>query len=132
MPDFIDKDAFLNDALKEPLMHHTLLYEIVERQPIAHIDDMAFKIQNELQAANPSGVLEITFVRHGRWIEDRTDVICSSCGCRYNGGLFCMSHEDDAFSRCPKCGAKLDLRTPTEAALDMADSVMMGGADNGN
>lgn len=25
----------------------------------------------------------------------------------------------------------MDLRTPTEAALDMADSVMMGGAENG-
>lgn len=31
---------------------------------------------------------------------------------------------------CPACGAKMDLRTQTEAALDMADSVMMGGADN--
>ena len=32
---------------------------------------------------------------------------------------------------CWHCGAKMDLRTPTEAALDMADSVMMGGAENG-
>lgn len=32
---------------------------------------------------------------------------------------------------CPKCGAKMDLRTPTEVQLDEADNVMMGGADNG-
>lgn len=32
---------------------------------------------------------------------------------------------------CPNCGAKMDLRTPTEVQLDEADSVMMGGAENG-
>ena len=60
----------------------------------------------ELIAKQPT--VEAKPVRHGRWIEDRTDVICSSCGCRYNGELFCMSHEDGAFSHCPKCGAELD------------------------
>ena len=28
---------------------------------------------------------------------------------------------------CPNCGAKMDLRTPTEVQLDEADDVMMGG-----
>lgn len=33
---------------------------------------------------------------------------------------------------CRNCGAKIDLRTPTEVELDIVDSVMMGDTDDGN
>lgn len=58
-------------------------------------------------------------VRHGRWIENRTDLICSACRWEYSDELRFMSHHgldavEEAFSYCPHCGAKMD-----------------GGADNG-
>lgn len=55
---------------------------------------------------------------------------------RYDNANAMREHDD----LCEKCtqelaewfeAEKMDLRTQTEAALDMADSVMMGGADNG-
>lgn len=73
----------------------------------------------ELLAELPA--VEAEPVRHGRWIEDRTDVICSSCGCRYNGELFCMSQEDDAFSHCPNCGAKMDA---TDTNDDKGENIL--------
>ena len=69
-------------------------------------------------------------VRNGRWIYAETiggmkHYYCTSCKC--------LADENQIlwFTFCPKCGAKMDLRTPTEAALDIADSVMMGGDENG-
>ena len=71
-------------------------------------------------------------VRHGRWIVHTTwngmfgliHSECSECKFDRNGDL-------SSWKFCPNCGAKMRLRTPTEAQLDEADSVMMGGADNG-
>ncbi|MBQ6040942.1 MAG: hypothetical protein IJL32_09240 [Oscillospiraceae bacterium] len=104
MSDFIDKDTFLEDVLPN-CQFPTSLLAAVERQPIVHIDDMAFKIQHELQKANPSGIMEITFVRHGRWIDVPVGNLkykyCSECG----------SYLFDPSSRikfCPYCGAKMD------------------------
>lgn len=100
MPDFIDKDAFLKDVLPE-CKYPVKLIAAVERQPIVHIDDMTFKIQNELQAANPSGILEITFVRHAWWTEKGH---CTYCG-------FDMGSRVDKwtnvynFAYCPNCGS---------------------------
>lgn len=72
-------------------------------------------------------------VRQGRWIEDQMDLICSVCKWKYSDELPFMSNHGldsmtEAFARCPHCGSK--LRTPTEAQLDEADSVMTGGADD--
>ena len=76
--------------------------------------------------------IETEPARHGRWIVHTTwhgmfgliHSECSECKFDRNGDL-------SSWKFCPNCGVKMDLRTPTEAALDMADSVMMGGADNG-
>ena len=77
----------------------------IEALPIVHIDDMTFKIQNAIQAAKPSRTVEITFVRHGRWIKQENGLnICSACG------VTKVSH----FPFCGHCGAQMD-----------------GGADNG-
>lgn len=58
-------------------------------------------------------------VKHGRWIENRTDLICSACRWEYSDELRFMSHHgldavEEAFAYCPYCGARMD-----------------GGADNG-
>lgn len=65
-------------------------------------------------------------VRHGRWIpemnnNDERVYHCSECGC----------YVTVSSDYCPSCGSKMDLRTPTEVQLEEADSVIMGGADNG-
>ena len=62
-------------------------------------------------------------VRHGRWILDHHGVVVCNL-CRY-------PQQIGAKDFCGKCGARMDLRTPTEVQLDEAGSVMMGGADNG-
>lgn len=60
-------------------------------------------------------------VRHGRWIYNGYD--------EYPTCSYCKQSDTYAGYYCGNCGA--DMRTPTEVALDIADSVMMGGADNG-
>lgn len=108
MPDFIDKDAFLKDVLPECKYPEKLISQ-VERQPIVHIDDMTFKIQNDLQAAKPSRIVEITFVRHGRWIRRETvlDTECKCSVCGYKD--FVPKHDNYWFRRkfCPNCGADM-------------------------
>lgn len=73
-------------------------------------------------------------VRHGRWIPlkgwfNKSIVKCSVCGNTLDMDGVNAGRGDANF--CPNCGVKMDLRTQTEAALDIADSVMMGGDDNG-
>jgi len=80
--------------------------------------------------------IEAEPVRHGRWIPIEYDSYadgapvwdkweCSECGHEHKG------EEDTLTAFCPDCGARMNLRTPTEAQLDEADNVMMRGADNG-
>ncbi len=67
-------------------------------------------------------------VRHGRWIENRTDLICSACRWEYSDELRFMSHHgldavEEAFAYCPHCGARMDA-TDTNVGGKR-------GADNG-
>ena len=63
-------------------------------------------------------------VRHGRWIRRASDMFdCSEC--EESTYLIC-SAKKCSYYYCPNCGAKMDLRTPTEVELDVVDSVMMG------
>lgn len=78
----------------------------IEELPIVHIDDMAFHVQNEIQAKKPSRTVEITFVRHGRWIVHTTwhgmfgliHSECSECKFDRNGDL-------SSWKFCPNCGS---------------------------
>lgn len=101
----------------------------IEGLPIVHIDDMTFNIQNEIQAKKPSRTVEITFVRHGRWIETRYCPVGDTMYCDCNCSIcnFEITKERGFYPRfCENCGTRMDLRTPTEVQLDEADSVMMG------
>jgi hypothetical protein len=91
-----------------------------------HPDFVADKCNNyKFLAEQP--IVEAEPVHHGRWIEGTSrgsySIYCSYCG----------SHKETICpdDYCPSCGALMDLHAPTEAQLDEADSVMMGGADNG-
>lgn len=78
-------------------------------------------------------------VRRGRWIvNDRNPdyADCTNCGLSEwlgaNGSRKYAKTLLSSFKKfCPNCGARMDLRTPTEVELDTVDSVMMGDADNG-
>jgi len=82
--------------------------------------------------------IEAEPVKHGRWIhseafdyKDPNGVInvhgmCSCCKLIYN-----FRDMTSRFKFCPNCGARMDLKTPTEVQLDEVDSVMMGDANNG-
>lgn len=49
-------------------------------------------------------------VRHGRWIESTTDLICSSCETVFNDELayMCRDYTYGYPRYCPYCGAKMD------------------------
>ena len=80
----------------------------IEELPIVHIDDMTFNIQNKIQAMKPSGTVEITLVRHGRWIQRRNgEYYCTNCG-REEKFIFQKNY-------CPRCGS--DMREENEDAL---------------
>ena len=71
-----------------------------------------------MQIIDEQPTIEAEPVRHGVW---ECGGFCSVCG---------LDNEERKTDYCPNCGARMDLRTPTEVALDIADSVMMGGAEN--
>lgn len=66
-----------------------------------------FKAINQLPAVDAAPV------RHGRWIEDRTDIVCGVCGARYKDEIVFMPNvyvngkRYDGLEHCPHCGAKL-------------------------
>lgn len=110
MPELIDKQAALDIAMSYcpddddccSKAGHDIreMLDEIEALPIVHIDDMAFNIQNEIQAEKPSGIVEITFVRHGRWVLDHHGVVVCTV-CRY-------PQQIGAKDFCGKCGARMD------------------------
>ena len=73
------------------------------------------EILHEIIDTEPT--IEAEPVRHGRWINDELHgkYNCTCC----NKGTW---RGFGVFDFCPKCGAKMNLRTPTEWQLDRADS----------
>lgn len=79
--------------------------------------------------------IEAVPVRHGRWIQQKSPngeiFNCSECGHEFTVPCSEMIDPRDYVcyldDYCGKCGSRMDLRTPTEAQLEMADSVMMKG-----
>ena len=118
MPELIDKQAALDIVMRYcPCMMKVAskagndlgeMLDEIEELPIVHIDDMAFKIQNEIHAEKPSRTVEITFVRHGRWIQRRNGkYYCTNCGCEERF-IFQKNY-------CPRCGS--DMMEVHEDAL---------------
>ena len=138
MPELIDKQAALDIAMSYcpdddgccSKAGHDLreMLDEIEALPIVHIDDMAFNIQNEIQAKKPSRTVEITFVRRGRWIEcDYKTLEHGEIESAYKAGL-CCSECRTGFKKnrmtykafCPACGARMD--EPSEKERYHAES----------
>lgn len=49
-------------------------------------------------------------VRHGRWIDDRTEMVCSECNAVYSDEIVFMNKDFECNDPpyCPNCGAKMD------------------------
>lgn len=115
MLELIDKQAVLDIAMSYcpdddgccSKAGHDLreMLDEIEALPIVHIDDMAFNIQNEIQAEKPSRTVEITFVRHGRWIPTKQKGYYECSACRYE------QTSNPAQRFCSYCGARMDGAT---------------------
>ena len=122
----IDANALLAD-LKATIKSVREWKEEAQDEEIKIRADQAFGtfIECALRVKN-APTIEAEQVQHGRWIKlpesCQADYECSECG----AGIGKIKPP-----YCALCGAKMDLRTPTEVQLDEADNVMMGGADNG-
>ena len=143
MPELIDKGKLLHylkaikpdeyvsaygEAAVDKIVKEML--DEIEAMPIVHIDDMAFNIQNKIQAKKPSRTVEITFVRHGRWIEQESPYgrhyNCSECGHEVCVPCSEMIDPRDHVcyldDYCGKCGTRMDS---TDTNVDDK-----GGVDN--
>lgn len=49
-------------------------------------------------------------IKHGRWIDDRTNIVCSECGAEYSDEIVFMNRdfEHNDLPYCPNCGARMD------------------------
>lgn len=54
---------------------------------------------------------DVAPVRHGRWIYDGYDIVCSECGTAFSDGVCYMMHYDGCYhepKHCLWCGARMD------------------------
>jgi len=63
---------------------------------------------NAEQIVHSIPAVDAVEVRHGRWIDDFIDCICSVCNERVDGEIVFMIDDDDMPRYCPNCGAKMD------------------------
>ena len=56
-------------------------------------------------------------VRHGQWIEDGPDWVCSYCGTEFKDDIEFIKLDYDYYMPhyCPHCGAKMDLEVSGDA-----------------
>lgn len=119
MPDFIDVKNLKTDfceicssynngvCMNEGLCKN---HELIDKQPIVHIDDTAFKVQAELCKEKLTRNVEMTFVRHGHWelVDDTWERYqCSECE---HTVLLKRLWNGDAVplgNYCPNCGANM-------------------------
>lgn len=59
---------------------------------------------------NKAPTIDAVPVRHGRWIESTTDLICSACETAFNDEIawMCRDLPYGYPMYCPYCGAKMD------------------------
>lgn len=105
LSDIWDNLAFLEGAPVRALYAAEYLDDLVRKQPT---------IEPE--------------VRHGRWIEIQTDLICSVCKWEYSDELPFMSNHGldsmtEAFAFCPHCGARMDATDTNYGGEGVDDNV---------
>lgn len=63
-----------------------------------------------VQAADESPTADAVEVVRGRWIDDRTNIICSNCKAEYSDEIIFMNRnfKYENLNYCPSCGALMD------------------------
>lgn len=98
MPRYIDADKVL-DTMRSVM-------DMQELYLPTHFIDLVI---NEMQSA------DVEPVRHGRWIDQNGDYVCSVCGWKFSDELPYMARKRDAKTEdimryCLHCGAELELK----------------------
>lgn len=118
---------------------NALLKRLQEQQKYGSTIDSRGRAKAILEVIH-APTIEAEPARRGRWetwgyvfhgIEWKRCSRCGKCADVSYYGLLDGEIKMSTPAICGGCGARMDLRTPTEVQLDEADSVMMGGADNG-
>ncbi len=62
-----------------------------------------------VEAIKEAPTIEAEPVRHGEWIDDRTDIVCSVCKTAFSDEIAFMKRaiDNEYPKRCPECGAKM-------------------------
>lgn len=55
-----------------------------------------------------TSVPDVEIVRHGHWIENRMNWVCSACGTEFTDELPFITHPNEMPIGCPKCRARMD------------------------
>ena len=97
MARYIDADALREEVIEEISqnnLNNLFRYAFIDEDFVAMIDD--------------SPTANVAEVRHGQWLPIEDDVIfkCSLCDCEVSTSW--DYEEDDMFSYCPCCGARMD------------------------
>lgn len=87
-----------------------LVYDAMNRQ---YVDIYALGriagFKSAIKAVEDAPAVDAEPVRHGYWIDDRMDVVCSACGTRFKDSIdFIQGADGGRPKRCPECGAKMD------------------------
>ena len=57
-----------------------------------------------LKMVNDAPAADVAEVKHGEWIDDYYDMLCSECGKQWSY----FDNDTQDFKHCPNCGAKMD------------------------
>lgn len=126
MPELIDRNE----------LRRTICAACAERLQCTELGNVCF----EVACVNNAPTIEAEPVKHAYWescgyvfhgIEWKRCSACGKCAGVSYYGLLDGKIEMETPAQCGCCGARMDLRTPTEVQLDEADDVMMEGTDNG-
>lgn len=131
----IDANALLrNNGLDKAVKYGN---KDAEQQSMSYSTMMLYEIADMIEDAP---TIDAEPVKHAYWeswgyvfhgIEWKRCSACGKCAGVSYYELLDGKIEMETPAICGCCGARMDLRTPTEVQLDEADSVMMGGSDNG-
>lgn len=74
------------------------------------LNDLVSELNDKIVELIREKNIDVAPVRHGRWIESTTDLICSACETAFNDEIawMCRDLPYGYPMYCPYCGAKMD------------------------
>ena len=98
------KSAYITSRSESDRRARQIAREEVERQKAEFCPDCMANMERQTISAE--------LVKHGKWTDDTTDVVCSNCKSEFNYEMLIFiargiksKHVDGMTCRCPKCGS---------------------------